>query len=390
MSDDIRSDHPIEQERHPEPLTSPGHRLREARIARGIDQLQIADQLNLSSSQVDALERDDWEALPGAVFIFGYLRGYARLVGLDPESLIRAFRQQQPDVTGAAPRAATTSPSIKDPSRVPFWISMAVLALVLVLGLQFLLTHLGLTTGSSEPLVTETETADRLADRDILSETTAPETAQTRRPSDPLISSTNDAMDGPWNPSPLYVQDGSAQTAGPDPLPADSTEDSTAVSSISAVPTDADQPAVPASADATPVPMDAVGPDDDASDSSATLAGDENSIQTIDPVATDLAASDPIQAQDNGVRLLFTDECWVDIRDGSMKSVLNGVMKSGDRHQLDGPPPYSMVLGKASAVELTIGDRLFDLAPYTRGNVARLTLTADDLNTGSETRPNGD
>ena len=56
--------------------------------------------------------------------------------------------------------------------------------------------------------------------------------------------------------------------------------------------------------------------------------------------------------------------------------MLNGEMRAGDAKDIDGDAPFRFVLGNAGAVELLVGDKRFDLEPYTSGNVARFTLEA--------------
>ena len=66
----------------------PGRRLRSEREALGVSVREVADTLNLSIAVVQALEDDDYKQLPGAVFIRGYVRAYARLLDLDPAPLV--------------------------------------------------------------------------------------------------------------------------------------------------------------------------------------------------------------------------------------------------------------------------------------------------------------
>ena len=68
-------------------VPSPGARLRAAREAAGMSQEDIATKLKLSVRQVTAIETGDWSALPERTFTRGFMRSYARLVGLDPESV---------------------------------------------------------------------------------------------------------------------------------------------------------------------------------------------------------------------------------------------------------------------------------------------------------------
>ncbi|CAI8890889.1 RodZ domain-containing protein [Methylococcus capsulatus] len=72
---------------------SAGQRLRAAREARrqGID--KVARELHLSVGTVGALERDDYASLPPPAFVRGYLRGYARLLGLPEQEIVDAYNR---------------------------------------------------------------------------------------------------------------------------------------------------------------------------------------------------------------------------------------------------------------------------------------------------------
>ena len=72
----------------------PGERLRRAREEKGLSQEEACKHLRLSTSYMRALEQDDYERLPEAPFIKGYLRNYARFLGLPAEELARQFQQR--------------------------------------------------------------------------------------------------------------------------------------------------------------------------------------------------------------------------------------------------------------------------------------------------------
>jgi cytoskeletal protein RodZ len=67
---------------------SPGARLSAARKGRELSLKAVADELKLDVRMVVALEQDDWDALPAAIFVKGYLRRYARLTGLPEDELV--------------------------------------------------------------------------------------------------------------------------------------------------------------------------------------------------------------------------------------------------------------------------------------------------------------
>jgi cytoskeleton protein RodZ len=67
-----------------------GHTLREAREARGLGIAEVAEKLKLTARQIEALENEDYGRLPALVFVRGFIRNYARLLDISPESLLGA------------------------------------------------------------------------------------------------------------------------------------------------------------------------------------------------------------------------------------------------------------------------------------------------------------
>ena len=74
------------------------------------------------------------------------------------------------------------------------------------------------------------------------------------------------------------------------------------------------------------------------------------------------------------IDLAFEEECWVEIRDGSGEILLSELSAPGTRRRIEGIAPFSVVIGNAAGVKMRYNDAAVDLAPYTRIDVARLTL----------------
>ena len=75
----------------------PGERLRAARLSMNYDLAKIASELHLTTAVVQALEADDYDGVGVRVFVRGYLRNYARIVGMPEESVLRQFDEKWPD-----------------------------------------------------------------------------------------------------------------------------------------------------------------------------------------------------------------------------------------------------------------------------------------------------
>ncbi len=72
-------------------LASFGEELRREREIRGISLKEIADATKVSKRFLEALERNDHRTLPAPVFTRGFVREYARYVGLNVEEIVNRY-----------------------------------------------------------------------------------------------------------------------------------------------------------------------------------------------------------------------------------------------------------------------------------------------------------
>lgn len=75
-------------------LPTLGEELRKERELRGISLKEIADSTKISKRFLEAIERDDIGALPAAVFTRGFVREYARYLGLNAEEMVSRYAQE--------------------------------------------------------------------------------------------------------------------------------------------------------------------------------------------------------------------------------------------------------------------------------------------------------
>jgi len=66
----------------------PGRTLAKLRAERKLSVTDVAQRLKFGTRQIEALEADEFNKLPGATFIRGMVRGYAKLLEIDPEPLL--------------------------------------------------------------------------------------------------------------------------------------------------------------------------------------------------------------------------------------------------------------------------------------------------------------
>ncbi|WP_267256837.1 helix-turn-helix domain-containing protein [Coxiella endosymbiont of Ornithodoros maritimus] len=72
---------------------TPGILLRKARQAKNLQQSDVAKEIRLSIQWVKGLEQDDYSHVPALIYGRGYLRAYARYVGISPDEVMAAFNE---------------------------------------------------------------------------------------------------------------------------------------------------------------------------------------------------------------------------------------------------------------------------------------------------------
>ena len=70
-----------------------GARLREERLSRGIKRSEIAIKLHITNHYVKSLEANNFDKLPGAIFVKGYLKNYSELLDLNPTEIIGLYEK---------------------------------------------------------------------------------------------------------------------------------------------------------------------------------------------------------------------------------------------------------------------------------------------------------
>jgi cytoskeletal protein RodZ len=84
-----------------------GRDLRAARERTGLPLRELSARTKIREPVLDALEREDFAALPAGILRRGYLRAYASEVGLDPEAVVERYRHD----FGSRPPAAPATPT---------------------------------------------------------------------------------------------------------------------------------------------------------------------------------------------------------------------------------------------------------------------------------------
>lgn len=323
---------------HPEVVAAnrvnPGETLRQARESNGWSLAEVALKLNLTTTSLGNLEAGAFDKLPGHTFARGYIRAYAKLLGIDQTVLVQEFDQ----FTGTDSQGSSVHGlgRIEEPVRVSHTILriVSLLLLVAVIGGGFVWWQdqasqrsKDLTSSAMEHV--EVESADGTTQIHPLDE-----------PEDQAVAegqSTSEAPLGTEQPAPETAPATTAAVPAP------------VTSATPAAPTaQAHTPAAPASAPPAPA-------------ASATPA--------ISPPTTPA-----LIAGDGRVQVTYIADCWTQVTDGNGKVLFSGLKRKGDTLDQGGKPPLTLRLGFARGAQVAYNGQPVDVAPFTSGETARLKL----------------
>lgn len=121
-----------------------GDLLKKLRTSKGLHLREVEESLHIRRSYLEAIEESEYEKIPSEVYARGFLKNYARFLGVNPEMALERFqKEKEPSSSKArnnrlARRRKTDSeePSEKNNNKKLFWIfGGVVLVLVLLLGI---------------------------------------------------------------------------------------------------------------------------------------------------------------------------------------------------------------------------------------------------------------
>jgi len=120
-------------------MSSFGETLKRERELRQISLREIAEATKINLRYLDALERDDFRHLPGGVFNKGFVRAYAQFIGIDPETMVTAYLEEDGRQQSRAARASGGTPLVHE-AEAPvrsiagrLWFAALVIVLIVVL-----------------------------------------------------------------------------------------------------------------------------------------------------------------------------------------------------------------------------------------------------------------
>lgn len=290
-----------------------GEQLRRARQSQNIPLSEVSRRLRLKPEVVSALEGECCEGLAPA-YVRGYLRSYARIVGLDPEVILSACRTlKEHDVPVVPRRSSGEVQGLGDANRS---LRFGTYAVVTVLGLLLAASWRAQYSSPPDKSVEPTEQGE------------AQGPAEASRPPEVTASS--------------GLHYGYPIVHHPEQLPE---------------PMDASPHAA--------VPEEGV----------PSLS--QPSLGAAEPVREPEPADIPRAPDGRGHRLVLElgDNSWAEVRDAYGAKLYYNLATKGQTITLEGLPPFSVVLGNSAGVTVFYNGRPVDLRPWSQhGEVARFRV----------------
>ena len=298
-----------------------GTLLKNKRESLGMSQKQVADRLRLRISVIEDIENNRFESQQVATFTRGYLRSYAKFVGLDEKVVLTALEQtadaqpQEQEIEMQSFSRKTKDEKHNSRIMLLTW----VIGLVII-GISAAWWWQNQQENSLTKEVTDSSveapqpTAQELAEIDLM-------TAEELIASTPEeVASTNEGV-----------------------------------------------------AELTEAPVE------QGADPLLTETENTTSVDSEEPVAVIEAAEEeqPAPVVPEGMTLLtmkFKADCWIQVKDTNGKTLVSGTHKPGQDVELTGKAPFKVILGAPEGVTMTFASEPVDLSGYTSGKVARFTL----------------
>lgn len=299
------------------PTATAGELLSHQREQLGVPLGEAARALNLRPAVVEGLELDNYTEIPVAAYRRGYLRAYAKYLGMDDRLVLEAYQARHGSAD--AERKVTPVTVSRPPSKVGAWLFKLVTLLIIV-GLIAVTVMWWQSRGGNEPPSMGTSPMQEEADTPAATtDTSTPESAPIATPQLP----TNTAS-------------APAETASSE------VEVDTSVANAVSV-------------------SDGPG---------------EGDAATTEQASDNAASEEAAPAAPPGLlELTFNEQSWTEIFDATNQRVFVGLQTPGTTASVEGEPPFRLTVGNATGVELIYQGDTIDLGQRAgANNVARFTL----------------
>ena len=329
-----------------------GKLLKEYRESANLSIEDISDALCLNPSAIEALENEQFDSLPESPYVRGYLRHYASLTGNDSETLIEIYNKLRGEQATAESAYNTNTSSYHDIEQPLITPQRAKLALLT--GLLLLLGIL-----SMVPAVRDWTS-------NLWTSFSTPSASGEQQASDMGGSSSLPSLTGDV-PGNLPISEDNTD---------DPEEEATTNESTTSASTD-DQNKQPISDNnTTGSQVEDTNTTEDSQEVAETKVDTPSSGSTTDAEETTSTENEntPEATGDTQLKLIFSEEVWVQIKDKNDKTVFEALHKAGTEKVLSLNSPLKLKIGNAPGMQLFVNGKEMDVSQFTKGSVAKFGI----------------
>lgn len=336
---------------------TPGQLLRQARIQNQLSEQDVADSLNLKLNVVQTIEQDKFEQMPAATFTKGYLRSYAKLLGIDEQQVISLYEKQ--GVKPADPKLDMKSFSKRpklDNGDHKFSFMPFILLLIILVAAGFFWIK-------SDSLLSVEQTTD--IQSSLLPANNELQSATQLQTNESVVTPTQTSATAESN---LVRVENSDQVEN-----LTLTEPQTANLDTEATPNSSEQntATVQSNEQAETKPASS----QNTAQNTTTVSETESAqLETADTANNQAAHAEAI----NQITMKFTEDCWINIVDSTGERIAFGVKKGGRNMQISGVAPFNITLGAPENVTVSFNNQNVDMSQFKKGMVARFSLPLEN------------
>lgn len=344
-------------------LRRPGHELGAARDRADISLDEMASRLHLTQEQVEAIERDDYKHLPAPAYIRGYLRAYAKQVGMDGDALVEEFDAIHDQADAPDLKVSHGVPD-EAPSRGPVMAVLMLVVIALIGAAAWWAQQNSILSPPSFDQVVPEDTGITALDE--------PTTGDTQE------SGTATAVD-PYGADEGAADAGGADTEAtvsaevePEPEAMElAAEDPAAVVEAETGQAEA-EPEAPAEAEAgTAGEIETAALDEGSQDSGPEVAEEPAQVDPEAPLATsdaELAATSAAATGPDRIEIVVDGESWLEVYDDRGRQLVYTLYSGDTPVVLNGWAPFDVFLGNSPAVTVRIDGAAVDQSPFVRSD----------------------
>lgn len=360
-----------------------GETLREKRQSLGLDIDDIAKKLHLKPSLISDIESEQYDPALSVTFTKGYIRLYAKHLGLEPEEVLALFDthvtlEKHPTKLKSFSQKVAKQASDARLMMVTYVIIAVVIGLLIMWWVQqssespSTAQEYMQDTGRSEPLNVERRAAVVVEEQTSVSE-----------PDDTAIQADNTLIAQAVSESVANVAE---QPVTEEPVPTRMPNGDEVVEAMDEVSNEVQASSTArdgssenfntAIAEVLEAPQDGSFTED--SSIQETIVGNAAIADTAEAsadIADDFASTEPQRLQ---LVFEFSGDCWMNLTDATGEVVAYGVKPSGYVMPVSGVPPFEVVLGAPSVVSITVDGEAFDMSDFPAGRTARFMIGEEE------------